>query len=337
MAMKRLGAGLSSGKLATIGAAVAGELGDVTRQLETPLDRDRGVYDRVPLDSVAPDPENPRNLKLTWDTLREAVNALQQDTFDSTDPRRKVYETIAGLAATYDVVGQEQPISTYRDDRGLLRIIDGERRYWAARLRNWEFIDAKVKPRRPDYLRLEQYVANVQREDLSIGQHLNNLEMLVTEAQEQGRQVDSLNQLAAFIGRPRSTMQHWWGVLRGPEDVRSAVRADEVKSIEQAYTAAHERDPGRRAALLSGQIIPVRDAKSDARRNSSGGRPKTKVSLGMTKDLETIRRLITAIPLSERFDNVEWGEISAVQKAWIRFLKALEREVKSKQGAPTTE
>ena len=44
---------------------------------------------------------------------------------------------------------------------GLLRIVDGEMRYWAARLCGWTELDAKVRAQKPTYLRSEQYAANV--------------------------------------------------------------------------------------------------------------------------------------------------------------------------------
>ena len=54
MSVKRLGAGPGN-KLAAITAAVSGNLEEVTRQLERPVDRTRGVFERVSLESVRPD------------------------------------------------------------------------------------------------------------------------------------------------------------------------------------------------------------------------------------------------------------------------------------------
>jgi len=318
MAVKRLGGTPASSKVAVIGAAVASELGDVSRQLDTPIDRNKGVYERVPLDNVSPDPKNPRNLKLTFEELREGVAALQKGLSEATTDRQKTYEWIAELAETFKEVGQQQPIVTYRDERGQLRIIDGENR--------WAFIDTKIKPKRPEYLRLEQYIANVHRAGLTLGQHLTNLEMVVQEAQEQGKEVTSINQLAVLIHRPRTTVQYWWGVLRGPEDVREAIRNGKLSSIERAYTAAQERDDGRRAALLAGEVLPLRGLERAAVKR--GGRPKRRVSLGAVRDSEVIKTLIQAVELEESFEAIDWSDLGAVQKTWQRFLKALESRIK---------
>jgi ParB/RepB/Spo0J family partition protein len=329
MTVKRLG-GTSSGKLATISAAVASEMGEVTRQLERPIDRTRGVFERKALESVRPDPENPRNLKLTWEELRNGIDQLEQQEGNVRTQREKMYESIAALADSFKQIGQLQPIILYRDDRGMLRIVDGERRYWAARLADWTEIEAKIRPAKPKYIRLEQYAANVLREDLTLSAHLNNLEMLLTEAEEQGSPVRSLNEFAALVNRPRTTVQQWWSILRGNhEDVKEAIRTGSVTSVDTAYAAAQEPDPGRRAALLEGHALPARStAQKPIQRHSGRGRRKSAVELGRARDLEIVRKLIEAIPLEKNFDDTDWTDPRSVQSAWKAFIEAFTRHVK---------
>ena len=337
MAVKRLGGGgappASGGKLASIAAAVQSNLGEVARQLERPIDRNRGVFERTPLENVRPDPENPRNLGLTWEELSEGIRELaQKEEGAPRSSREKIIESIAGMAASFKNIGQLQPIILYRDDRGMLRIVDGERRYWAARVAEWKEIEAKVRPTRPKYIRLEQYAANMLREDLSLSSHLNNLEMLLGEAEEQGTPVKSLTEFSTVLGKPRATVQLWWSILRSGsdhEDVKQAIRGGSVTSLETAYAAAQEVDPGRRAALLEGHVLPARNTTHRPTHRSTGrGRPKTAVELGRAKDLEIVRKLIEAIPLEQRFDNTDWGDPKSVQHAWRVFIEAFTRHVR---------
>jgi ParB/RepB/Spo0J family partition protein len=339
---KRLGGGASSttggGKLASIAAAVQGDMGEVSRQLERPIDRNRGVFERVALENVRPDPENPRNLHLTWEELAEGIRQLaQKEEGTPRSAREKTFESIAGTATSFKNIGQLQPIILYRDDRGMLRIVDGERRYWAARVAEWKEIEAKIRPNRPKYLRLEQYAANILREDLTLSGHLNNLEMLLAEAEEQGTPVKSLNEFSTVLGKPRATVQLWWSLLRSNtdhEDVKDAIRSGSVTSLETAYAAAQEVDPGRRAALLQGHALPARNATSNvSRRTSERGRPKSAVELGRAKDLEIVRRLIEAVPVDQSFDATDWSNPKEVQRAWQAFLAAFARQVK-KQAEP---
>ena len=338
--VRRLGGGsapaATGGKLASIAAAVEGDLKEVSRQLERPIDRNRGVFERVALENVRPDPENPRNLHLTWEELSEGIRQLEQKEEGAPrNAREKTFESIAGTAASFKNLGQLQPIILYRDDRGMLRIVDGERRYWAARVAEWKEIEAKIRPSRPKYLRLEQYAANMLREDLTLSSHLNNLEMLLAEAEEQGTPVKSLTEFSTVLGKPRATVQLWWSILRSNhDDVKTAIRSGSVTSLETAYAAAQEVDPGRRAALLEGQALPARNATQNVTHRPSGrGRPKSAVELGRAKDLEIVRKLIEAIPLDQSFSNTDWTNPKDVQKAWRIFIEAFTRHVK-KQAQP---
>lgn len=340
MAVRRLGGGgtapAGGGKLASITAAVQGDMGEVSRQLERPIDRNRGVFERAALENVRPDPENPRRLNLTWDEVSAGIRQLaQKEEGAPRSAREKVIESIAGMAASFKNVGQLQPIILYRDDRGMLRIVDGERRYWAARVAEWNEIEAKIRPNRPQYIRLEQYAANMLREDLSLSSHLNNLEMLLTEAQEQGTPVKSLTEFSTVLGKPRATVQLWWSILRSNhDDVKEAIRSGAVTSLETAYAAAQEVDPGRRAALLEGHALPARSTtQTSSRRPSGRGRPKSAVDLGRAKDLELVRKLIEAVPLEQSFDQTDWSNPKEVQHAWRAFIEAFARHVR-KQAQP---
>jgi ParB-like chromosome segregation protein Spo0J len=333
MSVKRLGAGTGN-KLAAITAAVAGNLEEVTRQLERPVDRTRGVFERIALDSVRPDPDNPRNLKLTWEELRDGLTELEGGRVEAgaRTKRTKIFESIASKAASFKRIGQLLPIIVYRDDHGLLRIVDGEMRYWAARLCGWTELDAKVRAKKPTYLRSEQYAANVLRDDLNLAQQLNNLELMVEEAREGGEPIKSLNELAALMNRPRTTVQQWWSILReANEDVKAAIREDRVTSLDAAYTAAQEPDAGRRAALLAGHALPARGGA--VVKTTRRGRKLSGVQLGKATDLEIVRQLIETVDIDASLGEVDWTDAKSVQTAWQKFIKAFAERVK-RQKAP---
>jgi hypothetical protein len=111
--------------------------------------------------------------------------------------------------------------------------------------------------------------------------------------------------------------------------VKEAIRCGSVTSLETAYAAAQEVDPGRRAALLDGHALPARNTTQHSTRRAAGrGRPKTAVELGRAKDLEIVRRLIEAIPLEQSFASTDWTDPKAVQNAWKTFIEAFTRHVK---------
>ena len=114
MSVKRLGGG-SGNKLAAITAAVSGNLEEVTRQLERPVDRTRGVFERVSLESVRPDPDNPRSLKLSWEELKSGIADLEAARIEAGErtTRTRNLESIASKADSFKKVGQLQPIIVY--------------------------------------------------------------------------------------------------------------------------------------------------------------------------------------------------------------------------------
>jgi ParB-like chromosome segregation protein Spo0J len=340
VAVKRLGGGAAptpaGGKLASIAAAVEQDMTQVSRQLERPIDRNRGVFERAALESVRPDPHNPRSLRLNLEALKAGVESLRQKEWNA--PRTKLektFEYIAGLATNFKDVGQLLPIVVYRDDTGMLRIVDGECRYWAANLAGWTEIETKIKPGRPKFLRREQYAANALREDLDLAGLFNNLEMILDESEDLGTPIKSLNEFATVLGKPRATMQLWWSILRSNhEDVKEAIRSEAVTSLETAYAATQEVDAGRRAALLEGHVLPTRHAtQGQQQRTASRGRPKSAVELGRAKDLEVVRRLIEAIPMDKSFEATDWSDPKAVELAWRSFLEAFARRVKKQAQA----
>jgi hypothetical protein len=158
--------------------------------------------------------------------------------------------------------------------------------------------------------------------------------MLVIEAQEQGTPVKSLTEFSTVLGKPRATVQLWWSILRSDhQDVKEAIRSGSVTSLETAYAAAQEVDPGRRAALLEGHALPARNnAQVSTRRNSARGRPKTAIELGRAKDFEIVRRLIEAVPLEQSFEGTDWSNPKDVQNAWRAFIEAFTRQIKKKQA-----
>src|ERR1700683_4436034 len=105
MSVKRLGVG-SSNKLAAITAAVSGNLEEVTRQLDRPVDRTRGVFERVSLESVRPDPDNPRNLKLTWEELKNALADMGAGRIDAGERTKRIknIESFASKAASFNKI-----------------------------------------------------------------------------------------------------------------------------------------------------------------------------------------------------------------------------------------
>src|SRR3990167_5037920 len=144
----------------------------------------------IPLRKINLDPENPRDLALT---IEDMYNGLNQ-----TDPNfsRKGNEKNALDSMTKSIVDQGviNPIVVYQFGEHY-RLIAGERRTLASIMAGKEDIPARVLTSKPDPLKLSliQWIENMEREDLSLWERMQNLEkILAAYADKNGKSADKI-------------------------------------------------------------------------------------------------------------------------------------------------
>ena len=148
--------------------------------------------DVVPLRKIELDPENPRDLALTFLDL---YGDLYKDDSEYTR-KKKEKETLQTLANSIKEQGVLNPIIVYKfGDK--YRLITGERRTLASIICGKEDIQARILEGRPSQLTLGvlQWIENIEREDLSLWERLRNLEKITTAANEESK--GSLNEITA--------------------------------------------------------------------------------------------------------------------------------------------
>ncbi|MCH2044504.1 MAG: ParB/RepB/Spo0J family partition protein [Saprospiraceae bacterium] len=146
-------------------------------------------------------------------------------------PRQHFDEKALGeLATSIQTLGLIQPITVRHippDGAGTksrYKIISGERRYRASQLiKGKDSIRAYVLPVKTDLEMLEMaLVENIQREDLNALEIAHTYDRLMNECK-----LDQ-NQLADRIGKGRSTVTNYLGLLRLPERVQSALSSNQI-------------------------------------------------------------------------------------------------------------
>lgn len=190
---------------------------------ETP--RARSGLTEIPVDSIAPNPSQPR--------------------------RHFEEEALAELAASLAKHGMLQPVVVSEDREGGYVLIAGERRWRAARLAGLPEVPAVIRERvdREEELELA-LVENLQRRDLTPMEEALAFEEMRT------RFGLSQEQIAAKVGRNRSTVANALRLLRLPSEIQQLVD-------EGRLTAGHAR------ALLAFSDDEARLAW--ARRAAEGG------------------------------------------------------------------
>ncbi|MCP4303351.1 MAG: ParB/RepB/Spo0J family partition protein [bacterium] len=178
---------------------MAARKGGLGRGLDSllPVDRPKSGFGNISLDSVEPNPQQPR--------LR----------FDA--------ESLQSLAASIGEVGVLQPVVVRPDGEGYL-LIAGERRCRAARMAGLETIPAIIKEDEIDGLTslADALIENVQREDLSPLEEAAGYEQLMEEF---GMTHEAV---AERVGKSRSAITNTLRLLQLPTAIQGMVSRGEI-------------------------------------------------------------------------------------------------------------
>jgi ParB family transcriptional regulator, chromosome partitioning protein len=302
--------------------------------------------EHIPLNRIDVDIENPRRTGFT------SENILDFDEANNHDPNKKrIWDGLQSLAVSIQSIGVQQAIKVYRY-RDRFRIAFGERRYLASLIANKETIPAWILHEKPKNLRAIQYVENMQREDLTTWERIQNVQGIISESEPKEGGHISITYLTELSGMSRSRASHYLSILSGPDDVKELIRTGLVNNLEKGgYLSRIDDDNKRKMAikmLLNGEgtkeidklIYQDEQEKSGIKLLNDiqvkKGRPRTSISLGQTTKIEIIRRIMTNVIPKEHdlldHNNVDWDDIKSVSRHWKLFLKALEMEIEQHDG-----
>jgi len=287
----------------------------------------------VEVEKIDPDPDNPRQLGITMADIQPLIGRASElceaDDSDGVSEKELVLQGIVGLAASIEKNKLQQPIKLYRHgDR--FRIVYGERRYWAALIARKSVIPAWILGKRPERLRLVQLIENLQREDLSLPKKLWNLESAIRELEEErGGQLTG-HQLAIEVGLKKRQANKYLAVLRGPTDVREAVRNGDLRDLQTASQLSAIVDDAKRSLALAAALAgegreSLKTIQTTELRSSGRGRPPKQISLGTTQNAQLVQLMMTRLGADELVDETDWDDFRSVSSAWRRFLSKLEQ------------
>ena len=234
------------------------------------------------LSALIPDvPDTPRTGPLEVDVHRLVPNEQQ--------PRLQIDEArLEELAASIRTNGVIQPILVRRDGDGY-RIIAGERRWRAAQRAGLLKVPVVVRDVAPgaDKELLElAIVENVQRENLNP----------IDEALAYQRLIDkhglTQEQVAAAVGKDRSSVANLLRLLRLPENVRTdllsgALSMGHARALLALADAASQRQAAREVVS---RALSVRETEALVKRLTSGSGPaeaKGRTATPKEKDVHT--------------------------------------------------
>jgi ParB/RepB/Spo0J family partition protein len=152
---------------------------------------DNARLEKIPLDAIMPDPDQPRNLPLSLEELVEKT--------ESGDQRAKaIWDRLLDLATSILEVGLQQPISVYPAAKnGKYLIYDGHRRWLALTLlyQQGQIDDKSIlcyvrpNPESEDDTLLSRLNVNIQREDFNVFELARSLKQVHDNLQDNGGDV----------------------------------------------------------------------------------------------------------------------------------------------------
>lgn len=152
------------------------------------------------------------------------------------------------MAETIKERGQLQPITVApKDDEGRYRIMFGERRWRACQKLGAQVRAIVSKTDDIEQVRIDQFIENDQREDLSTADMIR----FVTGQVAKGR---SLAELARATGRNRTLLTRYQGLAKAPDYI-TALFADISMRSAVALTQAAKADDAATRAFVVGTAV----------------------------------------------------------------------------------
>jgi ParB family chromosome partitioning protein len=314
--------------------SVTEAIGDVVRRGQT--GHADLHYDRVDLDRIEPDPENPRHLRLTDDEFAQLSDVdwvRKARAGDGLDDRTRVLVRLRDLADSMIENDVLEPIRVFRHG-SRYRVAYGERRYWGARLAGLKDIPARISDQRPSKVRTLQLVENLHRDDLDLAARMRNVIAVLGELAEEGEA--TAERFGNLVGMGERNARRYFRVATGPQDVIDAVLGGKIiRELAVAASVSAISEDSRRLAVLGnlGSGMSLVDALAAVERafnppqKQARGRPATKVTLGATANAGVVREIMQRVLGEEALPDLEWDDYRAVSKAWRAFLADLERSL----------
>ena len=306
-------------------------------------------YKIIPLDAIEFDPNNPRNLVISRADLPHGPS--------ESDPlyEKKLleFESLKQTSETIKKYGVRNAVEIYKFGNSY-RLIHGERRCLSSILAGKKDIPAKVLDEKPnDFdIRLLQLIENVQREDLTLRDTLNNIRQVIKEYKlhiDDKVDVDTIF-LESLINRSKTQCLNFLAVLNAPPDLQEKIDCGDIKSLEKAAIIAKAKTESQRDILLKSCLDGAslnqlkHESLQQKRLNSTHvslvglnskkrpGKQASKINLGSTMNKSVITKLINLVlndpqyvAFKGHFDQITFDDYGTCSMAFSSLIQLMEK------------
>ncbi|HEX4045993.1 MAG TPA: ParB/RepB/Spo0J family partition protein [Gammaproteobacteria bacterium] len=294
-------------------------------------------YDMMALDAIKPDPKNPRQLSISSDEILNGLNTADHDYHKKLKEREALNE----LSESIKKIGIKNAIEVYKDDLGY-RIITGERRYWAAMLAGQKMVPVRISQKPDEFnLRYTQWVENINRQDLSLWEKLNNL-ILIADAYKHSSQ-DEFNEqiLQRLLGISSTQAYRYFCLLKADEKIIQLIQLGKLNNLKIVQELVSIKDKGVCQQIISwiqsskDEVTSLANYREVASKNKAIPKIKHAKSINLGKiNNSNVAKQLFEIALADMrlvkhrlaFKNIDWASPKEITKAMKELFKIIEKE-----------
>ncbi|GFD68650.1 hypothetical protein KUL152_30510 [Tenacibaculum sp. KUL152] len=323
---------------------------------DDPLFKTSSEVDRVLVDYIQPQSDNPRYLPVKFakrddaDSIASLTNCvvcekgLIENRLDKSNPRYDAVdaeiEEIKGLAETLKHSELVHPIAVWRKNMSDYAIVAGHRRYYAIRYLYGGLIKVKVKiyAEKPKNINVLRHIENFSRSDLTLPDALNSYSNAVTELEsieDEKLSKSRASVVTSYLGIGRTTFYRYDKLHEYREFVMPLLENKIAESLRGLYEEIIKAEQEGRVEVeryLKSLLSQKKFSKYlQAPVVKKIGRSKQFISLPRVKvnNTSTIKRLltedVTQLDLGIDWDSVDFNDPVMLEKALKELFKSLSK------------
>lgn len=282
------------------------------------------------------DPNNPRELAVTKDDI---ILGIKKDDPQS-ELKHRDLESLSSLAYSIKTNGLMNPILVYESGSDFI-VLAGERRTLATIIAGKDRIEARILPEKPadKDLPILQWIENIERQDLTLKEKINNLEKIFDTSSRNAKQIE------VILGCGHS-MAHNYAKLLQPmnKTLKASIDNGTVNSIKKAillikfdedelkeYLSREDEHQETPSPKFKPTLKEIDDKVKSKNKIKKIGAKKQKIEFGETRKISVARKLYFSFKkdeaLKHEFDLIpepDWSDVRSINRAFSELVYLLE-------------
>lgn len=294
----------------------------------------------LPLRLVELDPDNPRELSLSFTDMLDGLSKIHPDF----DKKNKDFKSLETLSESIKDQGIINPIMVYKHGENY-RLIAGERRTLASLRAGKVDIPARILNEKPDALKLSllQWAENIEREDLALWERIKNLKQIYTAyLKTHNKSPDQITaqELSELVSCSIQQANNYRALFNCSQKLSAVIRANLIKNIEKAALIA--KAPKDLEEELIKQCVEgatLKNLKNIIKANKTKPEKKEKkqkeVNFGNTPSLNVAKLIIESVlsnhacsEITKSFKDMKMNSHTEITKTFKQLIKSLEKLTK---------